>query len=192
MSYFFKINFCFQVGEENEELSDLQVAWEVLELAKRIFTSRGDDGKKNLAETLIILGEISLESGNFPSAIEDMVQGLEIQKKLFGNDSRTIAETYYKLGGAYSTNGQIDEAIESFSFSLEYLQNKVNSLKKDEKQKEANSEEIEELDTLIPEIQEKIADMKALKTEVLVCFGTDCNFCFYLDHLISDCPQNGN
>ncbi|EFA05316.2 nuclear autoantigenic sperm protein [Tribolium castaneum] len=152
-------------GEETEdELTDLQVAWEVLELAKRIFTNRGTEGKKNLAETLIVLGEISLESGNFTSAIEDMTQGLEIQKTLFGNDSRTIAETCYKLGGAYSTNGQIDEAIASFNSSYEYLQNKITSLKKDEK--ESNSEEIEELNGLIPEIQEKIADMKNLKTEI--------------------------
>ncbi|RZC35891.1 nuclear autoantigenic sperm protein [Asbolus verrucosus] len=154
-------------GEESEEeLTDLQVAWEVLELAKRIFINRGADGKKNLAETLIVLGEISLESGNFSSAIEDMTEGLEIQKTLFGNDSRTIAETYYKLGGALSTNGQIDEAIENFYASYEYLSNKVTSLKKDEEHKEANAEEIEELNNLIPEVQEKIADMKNLKMEV--------------------------
>ncbi|XP_044253523.1 protein HGV2-like [Tribolium madens] len=153
-------------GEETEdELTDLQVAWEVLELAKRIFTNRGTEGKKNLAETLIVLGEISLESGNFSSAIEDMTQGLEIQKNIFGNDSRTIAETCYKLGGAYSTNGQIDEAVASFNSSYEYLQNKITSLKKDEN-KESNSEEIEELNSLIPEIQEKIADMKNLKSEI--------------------------
>jgi nuclear autoantigenic sperm protein len=151
-------------GESEEELTDLQVAWEVLELAKRIFVSRGADGKKNLAETLIVLGEISLESGNFSSAIEDIVEGLEIQKMLFGCDSRTIAETFYKLGGAYSTNAQIDEAIESFCASYEYLTNKLKSLEKENK--EADAEEIEELKDLIPEVQEKISDMKNLKIEV--------------------------
>lgn len=160
------LGILFEGEETEDELTDLQVAWEVLELAKRIFTNRGPEGKKNLAETLIVLGEISLESGNFSAAIEDMCQGLEIQKALFGNDSRTIAETFYKLGGAYSTNGQIDESIQSFNSSLQYLQNKVASLEKDEEQKDSNSEEIEELNGLMPEIQDKISDMKNLKTEV--------------------------
>lgn len=144
----------------------MQVAWEVLELAKKIFTKRGTDGEKNLAETLIVLGEVSLESGNFRSAVDDMEEGLKIQKTLYGDDSRTLAETYYKIGGAYSTNAQIDEAIRSFNASYKYLQNKVASLEKDEEHKEANAEEIEELNNLLPEIQEKVADMQNLKTEV--------------------------
>lgn len=148
-------------------MTDLQVSWEVLELAKTIFSNRGNQGREHLADALIALGEVSLENGNFESAIEDITEGLGIQKSLFGNDSRTIAETYYKLGGALSMNGQIDQAIESFHTSYEYLSNRVASLKKSEDNKELNEEEIKELNELIPEIQEKINDMKTLKIEVL-------------------------
>lgn len=156
-------------AENDDEPSDLQVAWEVLELAKKIYEKQGDNGKRHLAETLIVLGEISLESENFSAAIEDIKQGLEIQKTLFEKDSRKIAETYYKLGIAYSTDSQIDEAIESFNGSLEYLKNRVANLKKIEDPKDEIDEEIKEIESLIPDIEEKIADMKTYKVEVCQC-----------------------
>lgn len=114
--------------EENgeEETSDLQLAWEVLELAKKIFQKL--DEKKNLAETLVVLGEVSLENESFEAAIADIKQGLELQQELFAKDSRTVAETLYKLGMAYSINSQLDEAIGSFNSSVEYLKNRIKTL----------------------------------------------------------------
>lgn len=115
-------------SEENgeEETTDLQLAWEVLELAKKIFQKL--DEKKNLAETLVVLGEVSLENENFEAAIADIKQGLELQQELFAKDSRTVAETLYKLGMAYSTNSQLEDAIGSFNSSLEYLKNRIKTL----------------------------------------------------------------
>lgn len=156
-------------ADNEDEPTDLQVAWEVLELAKKIYLKRGADGKKNLAEALVILGEVSLESENFESAINDIKEGLRMQKELFPDDSRTVAETYYKLGVAYSTNTQIDEAIESFQGSLRYLQNRIDHLGKVEDKKDEVEEEIEEVKGLIPDIEEKIADMKSYKDEVCQC-----------------------
>lgn len=156
-------------AENEDEPSDLQVAWEVLELAKKIYQKQGEDGKRHLAETLIALGEISLESENFSAAIEDMKQGLEIQKTLFEKDSRKVAESYYKLGIAYSTDSQIDESIESFNGSLEYLRNRIEKLEKIEDKKDNIEEEINDIKSLIPDIEEKITDMKTYKDEVCQC-----------------------
>nr|XP_023015612.1 protein HGV2-like isoform X1 [Leptinotarsa decemlineata]XP_023015613.1 protein HGV2-like isoform X1 [Leptinotarsa decemlineata] len=153
--------------ENDEEPTDLQVAWEVLELAKKIFEKMGDNGKKHLAETLTVLGEISLESENFEAAINDIKDGLHIQTEIFEKDSRTVAETYYKLGIAYSTNSQIEEAIANFKNSLVYLQHRIENLEKKEDKKDGIKEEIEEIKSLIPDIEEKIADMKTYKDEAL-------------------------
>ncbi|KAG5876629.1 hypothetical protein JTB14_005045 [Gonioctena quinquepunctata] len=153
--------------ENDDEPTDLQVAWEVLELAKKIFEKLGNDGKKNLGETLTVLGEISLESENFEAAINDIKQGLEIQTELFEKDSRTVAETYYKLGVAYATNSQIKEAVQSFTSSLEYLQNRMENLKKVEDKKDGVEDEIKEIKNLIPDIEEKVAEMKSYKDEAL-------------------------
>ncbi|CAG9812392.1 unnamed protein product [Phaedon cochleariae] len=153
--------------DTEEEPTDLQVAWEVLELAKKIFQKLGDDGKKNLAETLTVLGEISLESENFESAVNDIKEGLEIQKQLFGPDSRTIAETFYKLGVAYATNSEIEEAVQSFQGSLDHLRNRIAHLEKLEDKKDEAEDELKDIQSLIPDIEEKIADMKSYKAEAL-------------------------
>lgn len=150
--------------KEEEEPSDLQVAWEVLELAKLIYENRGDKGKDKLAETLIVLGEVSLESENFSSAVDDIKKGLEILKSIPETDVRILAETHYKLGIALSTNSQIDEAIESFNDSMEILKKRIKELKEEDEEK--NKEEIEQMQGLLPEIVEKIADMKSSMEEV--------------------------
>lgn len=146
-----------------EEPTDLQVAWEVLELAKIIFESRGSAGSKDLAETLIVLGDVSLESENFENAVADTKRGLDIQKTLFKSDSRHLAETYYKLAIAHSTNNQIDEAVENFKAALDTLNNRIVKLKENP---DLQADEIKDIETLMPEIQEKIADMMNLKEEV--------------------------
>lgn len=138
-------------------------------MAKKIYQRHGDDGKRNLAETLVVLGEISLESENFEAAINDIKEGLQIQKDLFGKDSRTVAESLYKLGMAYSTNSQISESIASFKESLQYLQNRINHLEKVEDKKDEIEEEISEIKALIPDIEEKISDMLTYKDEVCQC-----------------------
>lgn len=153
--------------ETEDEPTDLQLAWEVLELAKKIFQKQGDAAKKNLAETLTVLGEVSLESENFDSAVNDINEGLQIQKELFEKDSRTVAETYYKLGIAYSTTTQIDSAINSFNNSLEYLNNRISTLEKLEDKNKEVEDEIKEIKNLIPEIEEKVADMKTYKDEAM-------------------------
>ncbi|XP_050308580.1 nuclear autoantigenic sperm protein-like [Anthonomus grandis grandis] len=149
----------------DEDASDLQLAWEVLELAKKIFQKKED--KKSLSDTLIVLGEVSLESENFEAAINDIKQGLEVQIELFAKDSRAVAETLYKLGMAYSTNSQIDEAIDSFNRSLEYLRNRIKTLEEIKLPSQEQKDEIEEVKSLMPEIEDKIADMRVYKEEAI-------------------------
>ncbi|KAI4455845.1 nuclear autoantigenic sperm protein nasp -related [Holotrichia oblita] len=155
-------------GENEEEsASDLQVAWEVLELAKIIFTKRGEEAKPDLAETLITLGEVSLESENFESAVNDIRDGLEIQKLLYDDTDRTLAETYYKLGMALSMNNKIEEAIENFNRTIQLLKNRIEKLK--DGQKSIEKKEVDEMRQLIPEIEEKIVDLRNY-TEEVRCF----------------------
>lgn len=149
--------------QEEEDPSDLQVAWEVLDFARVIFTEAGDEYKPDLAETLVTLGEVSLESENFDLAIRDISQGLEVQKSLPVLNERTLAETHYKLAVAYSTNSQFDEAIGNFEKSAGLLKNKMENLKKEGKSKS----EVEELEGLLPEIEERILDTKILKEEAV-------------------------
>jgi HAT1-interacting factor 1 len=57
-------------GDEAEPEDDFNAAWEVLDLARAIYNKGKDDDaevKLKLADTYIMLGDISLETGAFRS-----------------------------------------------------------------------------------------------------------------------------
>ena len=81
-----------QEQEDEEDPSNLQLAWEMLELAKMVLVEQLEDVKlsaeaksaleKRLFETYLILGEVSLENENYPQAVEDLSICLQKQKVL--------------------------------------------------------------------------------------------------------------
>jgi tetratricopeptide (TPR) repeat protein len=109
-------------GEEEEEDDELATAFEVLDLARVLFTRRleelaaapaedaekgkeadeGDDSltrhvKERIADTHDLLAEIALESERFPSAVADFKAALGLKKELYEKASEVIAEAHYKL-----------------------------------------------------------------------------------------------
>merc|ERR1712034_198159 len=69
---------------EEEEPSNLQLAWEMLELAKVVYTKQIEtgDGDKTLLEerlcsSILALGEVSLENENYSQAVDDIKLCLE-------------------------------------------------------------------------------------------------------------------
>lgn len=77
-----------QQAEDEEDPSNLQLAWEMLELAKTVYTEQlegkvGPEAVKvelKLFETFLTLGEVSLENENYTQAVEDLSICLEKQK----------------------------------------------------------------------------------------------------------------
>jgi len=169
-----------------EEPSNLQLAWEMLELAKVIFTKvvntwqKADDVtikpyEEKLHRTILTLGEISIENENYSQAVEDIQMCLK-EEGAFKKDSRLVAETHYQLGVAQGFNSQYDAAVESLNSAIKIIKERVKNInvlmKSSEGKKEAGElevsiykKEVEELEALIPEIEEKIADTKELKKE---------------------------
>lgn len=109
-------------GEEEEEDDELATAFEVLDLARVLFTRRleelaaapaedagkgkeadaGDSSltrhiKERIADTHDLLAEIALESERFPSAVADFKAALGLKKELYEKASEVIAEAHYKL-----------------------------------------------------------------------------------------------
>merc|ERR1719289_721865 len=76
--------------EDEEEPSNLQLAWEMLELAKVAFTTKLKDIKKEdkkalemkICETLLLLGEVSLENETYEQAVQDITECLNKRKVL--------------------------------------------------------------------------------------------------------------
>merc|ERR1711913_200647 len=140
--------------DEEEEPSNLQLAWEMLELAKLVYSKQLEAGAENkahleerLVSTMLALGEVSIENENYKQAVEDIMECLKKQGH-FPKDARIVAETHYQLGVAQGFNAQYDEAVES-------LKNAINLQKAED---EETKKEVSDLKALIPEIEEKIKD----------------------------------
>merc|ERR1711936_646052 len=85
--------------------------------------------EKRYCETFLMLSEVSVESGNYPQAVEDLKVCLERQKRLLPVDSRNIAETLYHLGVALGFHKYYDEAFMSLDAAISVLTTRLGNLK---------------------------------------------------------------
>ena len=70
------------VEEELAEPSNLELAWEVLEVARLGFSKAGN--KTALAEVYLDLGEVSVENQDYGRAVEDFAACLDIKESATG------------------------------------------------------------------------------------------------------------
>ncbi|KAG0651874.1 Silencing in the middle of the centromere 3 [Hyphodiscus hymeniophilus] len=103
-------------GEAEEEDDDLAAAFEVLDLARVLYSKKleepeegGDKGKvvgdslmtkhikERMADTHDLLAEISLENERFPGAVVDFRSALALKQDLHPEESEIVAEAHFKL-----------------------------------------------------------------------------------------------
>merc|ERR1712127_552157 len=152
---------------EAEEISNLQRAWEMFELAKLVYTKNFDDDlkfkNKRIAECLLKLGEISIEQEIYEQAIIDISESIRIQEEQKETrDERMLAESFYQLGLCQQFNNLFNDAKETYQKSINIMQLRIEKLKgkieliKEDKEQEAErntmTEEIKELEALLPEM----------------------------------------
>ncbi|PNJ21687.1 NASP isoform 1 [Pongo abelii] len=150
---------------EEEEIGNLELAWDMLDLAKIIFKRQETkEAQLYAAQAHLKLGEVSVESENYVQAVEEFQSCLNLQEQYLEAHDRLLAETHYQLGLAYGYNSQYDEAVAQFSKSIEVIEKRMAVLNEQVKEAEGSSaeykKEIEELKELLPEIREKIEDAK--------------------------------
>ncbi|CAL8143788.1 unnamed protein product [Orchesella dallaii] len=140
-----------------DELNNLELAWEVLEVAKigyigllteisggkpvippivekteeelKKLKEKEKLIKKRLADTHCSLGEVATESENYNQAIDEFKTGLDILADIEGSDSREIAQYYFQMGLAFSFDKKYPEAIGSFKKSVEIIETRISILK---------------------------------------------------------------
>lgn len=144
----------------------------MLELAKLVLLKRGPPGWKFLAEAHRLLGEVAMEGSNHESAMIDFKACLNLLEKMTPHDHRAIAEIHYQLGLAHAMANNFDDSIEQFNQASALLEAKIVHLKTMQDSPPQSDDpfytvegEIKELQDLLPEIQDKIADIKDLKKE---------------------------
>merc|ERR1711934_1272377 len=115
-------------SEKFEEPGNLEQAWQMFDLAKVIYGKAKNEVKE--CESLILLGEVSLENSNFKQAVEDHMTCLAKRLKALPADSRSIAETHYQLGVAQAHCEDFVNAEKSLKAAIAVLDARVVNLKK--------------------------------------------------------------
>ncbi|KAJ2742567.1 hypothetical protein GGI20_004393 [Coemansia sp. BCRC 34301] len=145
-------------GEEEED--DFAAAWDVLDLA-RVIQAKATDRKSQLkyAETLMLLGDVSMESENFAQAVKDFTEALEVKMQYLGDDDRELAELYYKVALAHEYNQDTSKALELMNDVQRILGNNLKLLKASGK--EEDMAEAESLKDVLDDVVSKIEEWKA-------------------------------
>lgn len=164
-----------QDGENPDDVSNLQLAWEMLELAKLIYLKdESKEAKLRAAESHLKLGEVSLETEQYEEAVKDLNKCLELQTQLLDPDNRLLAETHYQLGLAYCFNKQFKESTDSYQAAIKVIEDRIANLDKilekaTEEEKDTKDfdspiykakKEVGELKELVPDIKAKIEDVE--------------------------------
>jgi len=154
--------------DEEEDISDQQLAYEMFEMARGIFNSLMEPTSSteiNKAECHMFIGEIAGENGQIEEAIVEYYAALDIlEKKLPADRKRRLAEVYVNLGCSQDAIYQYNKSITSFERAIEIMEERVKDLKeKDEESlKPADKREMKDLiETTIPELKERLVDAKA-------------------------------
>lgn len=151
--------------EEDEEEKcegNLEVAWEILELAVKIFERQGEPSLDNLSECYAELAMISLENGNFGLAINDYNKALAVYDKTGKSDRRVIAEIHYKIGLCHLMQNEYDESIKAFREACSEMDTVIQQEKAKE-QDEKTKAAIKNLEETKQEVMEKIAEVEDSK-----------------------------
>lgn len=166
-------------GDENKEenpddIPNFQLAWEMLELARVLFSKKSDkEHMLKVAQVHFKLGELGLETEQYAQSLEDFTKCLDIQKSHLEPESRLIAGSHYNLGLAYTLDNKMEKAMEHFGAAKKIIEDRISKLEGDAKQMEADKEEavssikkeITELQELIPDVLAKYEDAKESKLQ---------------------------
>lgn len=141
-------------------------------MAKHIILKRGPTGWKLLAESYRLLGEVAMEGGNHQGALSDLQGALDLMRKIDNCEPRAIAEIHYQLGLAHALGNEFDSSVKQFEEAMTILKDRIKELQSTAVEPSKADDpfytvegEIKELEGLVPEIQEKITDMRDAKEE---------------------------
>lgn len=134
----------------HEVMDDLEIAWEVLEIARRVFEK--EDMRGELIKTYSLLSEVSLESNNFQDSLGDLEACLNLTVEKYGAEDRRTAEIYFRMAMNHELMENTGKAAELVEKVIEIL---------DASKLKASPEEEHDLNELVAEMKERLADLKA-------------------------------
>ncbi|KAJ2616673.1 hypothetical protein H4S08_000675 [Coemansia sp. RSA 1365] len=146
--------------EEEEEQDDFAAAWDILDLA-RVIQEKESDSKTRLkyAETLMLLGDVSMESENFAQAVNDFNAALNVKLQYLDDDNRELAELYYKVALAHEYNNDTAKALDLMKDVQRILGNRLKNLEMSDKPED--KEDATSLKEVLEDVAAKVEEWKS-------------------------------
>lgn len=160
-----------ELEKELNNYDDLQLAWEVLDMARIVYTKQPSDKENDLhlAEVHIALGDVGMESELFDTSAIDYKNALSLKSQWMDKDDRALAELHYKIACAYELEINYSSAIEHVNYCLNMLQGREQWIEKqistqsNESTKKQMSDELDDLNALFPDLKAKLDDLESLQ-----------------------------
>lgn len=108
-----------EVEDDRQYIEDLEIAWEVLEIAKNVFAKNGMD--KELFETHVLLSEIAHDTNNYALAKEDLLHAYKIIEKN-SEEKKKSADILIRIALLEKIQNNTEEAISFLSSAASILQ----------------------------------------------------------------------
>ncbi|KER22529.1 hypothetical protein T265_09395 [Opisthorchis viverrini] len=157
-------------ADTQEDISNLQLAWEVLEVSKTIYSRRTDtESRLKVADCLEKLAEISREKEDYVQALSDLQDCLTIRSAVLNDDHRDIAEVHYQLGTTHAIAGALDVASTCFRNAVSCLQQHANNIRTKITEMEKLDDQVVELEALrnsLKEVESLVCDVQRRHAEV--------------------------
>uniref|UniRef100_T1P7T4 Tetratricopeptide repeat protein n=1 Tax=Musca domestica TaxID=7370 RepID=T1P7T4_MUSDO len=151
--------------DENEAASNLQLAWEILELAAKIFSRQGEAGRANLAEVHTELANIEFENNVLDSAREDYQKALTIYKELPTNYRRAMAEIHYKIGLSFLMQQSNKEGAASLKEACKLIEGEIEEMKAKPDLSDKDKNNIQDMEETKQEIEAKIVEIEETQAQ---------------------------
>ncbi|XP_017090477.2 nuclear autoantigenic sperm protein homolog [Drosophila bipectinata] len=155
-------------GEEEEGVSgSLQLAWEILEAAAKIFSRQGLSGLPYLAEVQTELANIEFENGILEAAREDYEKALKIHGELPNQNRRALAELHYKIGLTYLMQQLNKEGAAALRQSSSLIEEEIAEIKAKDEPSERERNNMLDLEETKQEILAKIQEIEEMQAQTI-------------------------
>ncbi|CAK0783497.1 hypothetical protein CVIRNUC_006696 [Coccomyxa viridis] len=155
------------------DAGDMQLAWEMLEVARSIYSKMGDEKALALADVHVLLGDIGMEEERFESSASDYEEALKLLAHKLEGDDRRIAEAHYKMALTLQFLEDPERALEHANKATAVCRARISRLSAAplgadaavEDPADAAAKETEDLKAVLEDLAAKVEDLEAAVRE---------------------------